>query len=63
MFYYFEKGVEHGPVSKAELSALIRSSQVNIFQRIETSIAVSAGRLKCGIWSPDGCRVSPFNSI
>lgn len=38
VFYYFEKGVEHGPVSKAELAALIRSSQVNIFQRIETSI-------------------------
>ena len=38
VFYYFEKGVEHGPVSKEQLAALIRSSQVNVFQRIETSI-------------------------
>jgi len=37
-FFYFEKGVEHGPVSASELSALIRSGQVNVFQRIETSV-------------------------
>lgn len=37
-FFYFEKDVEHGPVSAAQLSALIRSGQINVFQRIETSI-------------------------
>ena len=36
-FFYFEKDVERGPVSGAELSAMIRSGQVNVFQRIETS--------------------------
>ncbi len=38
VFFYFEKGIERGPVSGAELSALIRTSQVNVFQRIETSV-------------------------
>ncbi len=38
-FFYYEKDVEHGPVSKAELSALIRTGQVNVFQRIEASAA------------------------
>ena len=38
-FFYFEKDVERGPVSKTELAALIRTGQINVFQRIETSVA------------------------
>ena len=38
VFFYFEKGVEHGPVSKIELAALIGSGRVNPFQRIEKSV-------------------------
>lgn len=38
VFFYFEKGVEHGPVTQSELTALIRSGQVNVFQRIEKSV-------------------------
>jgi hypothetical protein len=37
-FFYFERGVEHGPVSRAGLSGLIQSGRVNVFQRIETKI-------------------------
>jgi hypothetical protein len=38
VFFYFEKSVEHGPLSKLELAALIRSNQVSPFQRIEKSV-------------------------
>jgi hypothetical protein len=38
VFFYFEKDVEHGPVSKIELAALIGSGRVNPFQRIEKSV-------------------------
>jgi len=38
VFFYFEKGVEHGPVSRGQLSALIHAGQVNVFQRIEKSV-------------------------
>lgn len=38
VFFYFEKTVEHGPVSRSELAALIRSNRVSPFQRIEKSV-------------------------
>jgi hypothetical protein len=38
VFFYFEKSVEHGPLSRSELAALIRSNHVSPFQRIEKSV-------------------------
>ena len=38
VFFYFEEGVERGPISKTDLAALIGSGRVNPFQRIEKSV-------------------------